>query len=162
MKMKKSWQEKLCDCKDLPRLIEFGKTPKNWPQGLYVIPAPLEVDQIMKQVPEGKLITINQIREILAKNHKADYACPITTGIFAWISAHAAEEQAEQGKTYITPYWRTLKTDGILNEKYPGGIEGQKQKLEKEGHKIIRKGKSKNFIVADFDKSLIGTNSISV
>lgn len=162
MKKKKSWKEKLHDSKDLPRLIEFGKTPKNWPEGLYVIPAPLEVDKIMKQVPKGKLITINQIREILVKKHKADYTCPITSGIFAWIAAHAAQEQACEGKKDITPYWRTLKKDGILNEKYPGGIEGQKKQLEKEGHKIIRKGKSKNFTVADFEKSLINTNSISV
>lgn len=162
MKKKKSWKEKLHDSKDLPRLIEFGKTPKNWPEGLYVIPAPLEVDKIMKQVPKGKLITINQIREILVKKHKADYTCPITSGIFAWIAAHAAQEQTCEGKKDITPYWRTLKKDGILNEKYPGGIEGQKKQLEKEGHKIIRKGKSKNFTVADFEKSLINTNSISV
>ncbi len=155
MKKRKSWQEKLLDNKDLPRLIEFGKTPKNWPAGLYVIPAPVEVDKIVKQVPKGKLITINQIREILARKHKADYACPITTGIFAWVSAYAAEEQAAEGKKDITPYWRTLKSDGILNEKYPGGIEAQRKLLEKEGHKVVRKGKSKNFTVADFEKSLI-------
>jgi hypothetical protein len=155
MKKRKSWQEKLLDNKGLPRLIEFGKTPKNWPAGLYVIPAPVEVDKIMKQVPKGKLITINQIREILANKHKADYACPITTGIFAWVAAYAAEEQAAEGKKDITPYWRTLKSDGILNEKYPGGIEAQKKLLEKEGHKVVRKGKSKNFTVADFEKSLI-------
>jgi hypothetical protein len=160
MKKKKSWREKLLDSKDLPRLIEFGKTPKNWPAGVYVIPAPVEVDGIMKQVTQGKLITVNQIREILAKKHKADYACPITTGIFCWVAAHAAEEEAADGKKDITPYWRTLKSDGILNEKFPGGIEGQKKHLEKEGHKVIRKGKSKNFTVADLEKSLIYMNHI--
>ena len=162
MKKKKSWQEKLLDSKNLPRLIEFGKTPKNWPAGLYVIPAPVEVDGIMKQVPKGKLITINQIREILASKHKADYGCPITTGIFAWVAAHAAEEQVAEGKKDITPYWRTLKTDGILNEKYPGGIEEQKKLLEKEGHKVIKKGRSKNMTVSDFEKLLVDVNEIRI
>lgn len=162
MKKKKTWQEKLHENKDLPRLIEFGKTPKNWPEGLYIIPAPVEVDKIMKQVPEGKLITINQIREILAKKHKADYACPITTGIFAWVAANAAKEQAIEGKKDTTPYWRTLKTDGILNGKYPGSIDGQRKLLEKEGHKIIRKGKSKNLIVENFQNSLISPDNIKV
>lgn len=49
----------------------------------------------------------------------------MTTGIFAWISAHAAEEAAAEGVQDVTPYWRTLKSDGELNEKYPGGVEQQ-------------------------------------
>lgn len=35
-------------------------------------------------------------------------ACPVTTGIFAWIAAHAAAEAEESGGK-ITPDWRTLK-----------------------------------------------------
>jgi len=31
----------------------------------------------------------------------------------------------------------------------------QEKPLEKEGHKVIRKGKSKNFTVADFEKSIL-------
>lgn len=42
----------------------------------------------------------------------------MTTGIFAWIAAHAAEEQRQQGKRDITPYWRTLKSGGVINPKY--------------------------------------------
>jgi len=96
-------------------------------------PRPMEVDEIMKRVPEGKLITINKIRAALAKKHKATIGCPITTGIFAWISAHAAEEQRQEGEKDITPYWRTLKTGGVINPKYPGGVERQKKLLEKRG-----------------------------
>jgi len=151
---RKSWQEKLADDKDLPRVEKItDKMSKRWGEGTFVIPAPREVDEIMREVPEGKLITINQIRQILAKKHNATIACPITTGIFAWIAAHAAEEARAEGKKNITPWWRTLKTGGILNEKYPGGIERQKELLEKEGHKIIQKGKK--YVVADFEKHLI-------
>jgi len=70
------------------------------------------------------------IRIILAKKHNATIGCPITTGIFAWIAAHAAEEARLDGKHNITPYWRTLKTGGVINPKYPGGVEGQKKILE--------------------------------
>jgi len=151
---RKSWQEKLADDKDLPRVEKItDKMSKRWGEGTFVIPAPREVDEIMREVPEGKLITINQIRQILAKKHNATIACPITTGIFAWIAAHAAEEARAEGKKDITPWWRTLKTGGILNEKYPGGIERQKELLKKEGHKIIQKGKK--YVVADFEKHLI-------
>jgi hypothetical protein len=107
----------------------------------------------MRRVPEGKLVTVNGLREALAKKHKASIGCPMTTGIFAWMAAYAAEEQRQNGVEDITPYWRTLKAGGVLNPKYPGGVEGLKTLLEAEGHKVVQKGKK--HIVADYEKSLI-------
>ncbi|MDH5266737.1 MAG: MGMT family protein [Candidatus Bathyarchaeota archaeon] len=151
---KKGWTEKLADSKDLPKVEKItGKMSKRWGTGTVVIPAPMEVDEMMRRVPEGKLITINEIRTALAKKHKATIGCPMTTGIFAWVAAHAAEEQSQEGKKDTTPYWRTLKTGGVINPKYPGGVERQKKRLEKEGHKVIQKGKK--YIVANYEKSLI-------
>ncbi len=151
---RKSWQEKLADSKDLPKVVEINdKMSKRWGTGTVVIPAPREVAEIMGKVPRGKLITINEIREILAERHCASIGCPITTGIFAWVAAHAAEEAATEGKRETIPYWRTLKSRGVINEKYPGGVETQKRLLEGEGHKIIQKGK--NYLVADFEKCLM-------
>ncbi|MBC8185370.1 MGMT family protein [candidate division KSB1 bacterium] len=139
MKKKKSWQEKLHAKKDLPQVQPITeKMSVRWGTGTVVIPAPIEVDEIMRQVPEGKLITINEIRVRLAKNHGASIGCPMTTGIFAWIASHAADEEAREGKKDITPYWRTLKTGGVLNEKYPGGIDNLKYFLESEGHQVIQ------------------------
>jgi alkylated DNA nucleotide flippase Atl1 len=102
-------------------------------------------------VPAGKVTTINEIRKVLAAKHNATICCPITTGIFARIAAGAAEEQKEK-RTDITPYWRTLKVGGEINEKYPGGVEGQRRLLEKEGHKIVQRGKK--FFVVDYEKAL--------
>jgi len=154
MKMKKSWREKLAEDKGLPVVQEVTeKMSKRWGTGNFVIPAPLEVDEVMRKVRKGKLTTINEIRELLAKKHDADFTCPITTGIFAWIAANAAEESAAEGKKRITPYWRTLKKGGELNPKYPGGIEGQRKLLEAEGHTVVLKGK-KRFVVAEHEKSL--------
>jgi len=153
-KTRKSWQEKLADSKDLPKAIEINeKMSKRWGTGTCIIPAPKEVDEIMRKVPKGKLITINEIREILAKKHGASIGCPITTGIFAWVAAHAAVEATLEGKKSTTPYWRTLKTGGIINEKYPGGVQDQKKFLEKGGHKVAQRGK--NYIVVDYEKCLL-------
>ncbi len=153
MKPKKSWREKLADSKDLPKVVEIDeKMSKRWGTGTVVIPAPVEVDEIMRSVPEGKLITINEIREILAVRHGATIGCPMTTGIFAWVAAHAANEDKEDGAEEITPYWRTLKSKGELNPKYPSGIENQKERLEAEGHTVIQNGKK--FIVESFEESL--------
>ena len=151
--MNKTWCEKLQDSKDLPRVEEItGKMSKKWGAGTVVIPSPLEVDELMKRVPEGKLTTINDIREALARKHQATIGCPITTGIFASIAAHAANEQRQKGVKNVTPYWRTLKVGGVINEKYPGGTEEQKKLLTKEGHTVTRKGKK--WIVNDYEKSL--------
>ena len=57
----------------------------------------------MKKVPKGKLTTINELRTTLAKKHKTDFICPITTGIFSWIAAYAEDELAQQGRKRITP-----------------------------------------------------------
>jgi alkylated DNA nucleotide flippase Atl1 len=154
MAKKKTWTEKLHDSKDLPKVEEItDKMSKRWGTGTVVIPAPTEVNEIMCKVPEGKVITINEIRCVLAKKHGATIGCPITTGIFAWIAAHAAEEQKQNGGKSTTPYWRTLKTGGEINGKYPGGVEAQKRLLEKEGHKVVQKGKK--HVVADYEKSLV-------
>jgi hypothetical protein len=153
-KKKPTWQEKLNNSKGYPKVEELtGKMAKKWGTGTLVIPAPIEVDQLMKKVSKGKLTTINEIRSALATKHKATIGCPLTTGIFAWISAYAAEEQKQQGTTNITPYWRTLKTGGFLNEKYPGGLEAQKLLLEQEGHVVIRRGKK--CFVKDYLKAVI-------
>jgi alkylated DNA nucleotide flippase Atl1 len=153
MKKRKTWQEKLADSKDLPKVVNIDENlSKRWGEGTCAIPSPVEVNEIMKHVPKGKLITINDIREIIAKRYQATIGCPITTGIFAWISANAAEELAAEGKKKITPYWRTLKSKGELNPKYPGGIEHQMDMLEAEGHKIYQKGS--HFYVMNFEKHL--------
>lgn len=118
-----------------------------------VVPAPTEVDELMRRVPKGKLVTINELRAALAKKHGVNVACPITTGIFSWIAAHAADEAARDGAKRITPYWRTLKSGGELNPKYPGGIPDITKRLRSEGHQIVTKGK--RHLVADFQKSLV-------
>jgi hypothetical protein len=155
-KLKTRWQDKLNNDKGLPKIEAVKPTmSQRWGKGDFVIPAPREVDGIMKLVPEGKLITINQIREVLAKKHRVNFACPITTGIFAWIAANAAGEAATEGEKDITPYWRTLKTGGELNPKYPGGVEGQAELLQKEGHTVIPGKGKKSPTVKDYEKKLV-------
>jgi len=153
MKKKKSWQEKLADDKGFPKAFRIDATKsKRWGTGTFVIPAPREVDELMRRVPKGKLTTIDELRKALARRHGSTIACPITTGIFAWIAAHAAAEAADEGRTRTTPYWRTLKSSGELNPKYPGGAKLIAKRLRSEGHKIVSKGK--RLLVADYERKL--------
>ena len=122
MKAPKSWREKLATSNGLPKLL--------------LIPAPLQVDEMMRRVPRGKLATTAEVRQALARENKAN----------------AAGEAAAAGEKNTTPYWRTLKPGGQLNPKYPGGVAAQKKRLAAEGHKVVKKGKA--FVVADYEKAL--------
>ncbi len=155
-KIGKTWQEKLADSKDLPKVVEItDDMSTRWGTGSICIPAPIEVDGIMKQVPRGRVITVNQIRVLLAQKHGATIGCPLTTGIFIGIAARAAEEATAEGKTDITPYWRTLKSKGELNEKFPGGVDAQAAHLREEGHTIEPAKGKKPPRVKEFEKALV-------
>jgi alkylated DNA nucleotide flippase Atl1 len=156
---KKSWQEKCADKEGLPKVL---KLQKSFPcynavhkMGAeagddVVLVNPSEVIELMKQVPKGKVITLVDICKTIAQNHHVKACCSLTTGIFIMTAANAAQEAASKGKPLKVPYWRTLKADGSLNEKYPGGALAQKKLLENEGFTILKRGK--RFIVKDFEK----------
>lgn len=124
-------------------------------KGRMVIPKPLDVDDLIRHVPKGKLVTGPVLRQELARRSNADVACPITTGIFVRICAEASEEERRAGKKVITPYWRVLNSEGGLNPKFPGGAEAQKHKLTAEGHRILPSRGKKPPVVTDFEKSLV-------
>jgi alkylated DNA nucleotide flippase Atl1 len=157
---KKTWEEKLKNSKNYPKIIRLQEnTPCR--KALekmgakigdsVVIAPPIQVNEVMKHAPKGRLFTLAEICKKLAKKNGAQYCCTLTTGIFVSIVANAAEEM----NTDI-PYWRTIKNNGELNPKYPGGIEKQKELLEKEGHSFIKKGRKHiRYVVKDFEKKVI-------
>jgi len=150
---KKTWREKLADDKDLPKVVKLeGHAAQRWGGETIAIPAPREVDALMRKVPRGKLATTNELRAAVARQHDAAVGCPVTTGIFAWMAAHAADEASSQGEADITPYWRILKMKGELNQKFPGGIPALTARLQAEGHVVIQRGK--RYFVQDFEQSL--------
>ncbi|HET8888721.1 MAG TPA: MGMT family protein [Candidatus Angelobacter sp.] len=124
-------------------------------KGKMVIPKPLDVDALIRRVPRGKVATVLQLREELAKRSKVDVACPLCTGIFVRISAEAAEEARQAGKKSVTPYWRVISSEGRLNPKFPGGVAGQRRMLSAEGHKVLRAIGKKAPAVAGFQSALV-------
>lgn len=150
---KKDFNAMLKDSKDMPKfqtITDKKSIEKYGGDRMYFAP-PADYDKVMKRVPFGKLVTVGTIREYFANNSGADFTEPVTAGIFVSIVAWASFQRDEDK----TPYWRTLKADGELNAKYPGGIEAQKELLEKEGHTIIQKGrKNIRYYVMNYEDSL--------
>jgi len=148
---KKTYNEKLNNPVGLPKIEDLTDKPeavKRLGGAKMLIAAPSQYNDIMAAIPEGKLTTVDRIRAHLAAQAAADVTCPLTAGIFTNICAHASEERNHDK----IPWWRTLKMNGELNEKYPGGFDGQKQLLEAEGHTVIQKGK--RHFVKDFENKL--------
>ena len=147
---KRSYNDQLQDSRDMPKIsiLEDPKAIALYGGTKLLIAPPLAYDALMRKVPAGKVITSDRIRAHLAARYGADGTCPLTAGIFINIAAKASLERGMDE----TPFWRTLKKDGELNEKYPEGIEGQKHRLEMEGHTVVQKGK--RFYVKDFESRL--------
>ncbi len=149
MAKRKTWREKL-EAKQERKVVDNLRGG-----GTLLIPKPLDVDALVRKVEKGKLVTLGQIRGRLAGEHGADDTCPLCAGIFLRIAAEAAEEDSSKGVADITPYWRALKGDGRLNEKFPGGVEAQAARLEEEGHTIEPGRGKKPPKVKDFEESLV-------
>ena len=149
----KDFNAMLRDSKDMPKIqiITDQKSIEKYGGSRMYFAPPIDYDTVMKQVPFGQVITVGTIRSYFARRSGADFTEPITAGIFVSIVAWASFQRAEDK----TPYWRTLKANGELNPKYPGGIEAQRAALEAEGHTIIQKGrKNVKCFVMDFERVL--------
>jgi alkylated DNA nucleotide flippase Atl1 len=139
---KKPWAEKMQHpAEPVIEVLNEQKGPA-YPAGRMLIGTPMAIDEIVKGIPKGDLMTAGKLRAIMADKFDADYACPMTTGIFLRIAAEYANEQMNKGVKNVTPFWRVIRDDGSLIDKLPGGIEHQAELLAKEGFTFIPKGKN--------------------
>lgn len=141
MRSSKSWLPKLRP-DQRPKIVRD-------PRGRMLVPAPMLVAGALRRVPSGRLITAELLRARLARAARADLTCPMTTGIFLSIIAGATEEALAHGHRAVAPYWRVVRKDGSLPEKFPIRAGVQSAHLRAEGHRIAR-GR-----VSDVDQALV-------
>lgn len=111
--------------------------------GQMVKPSPDTVEALVGKVKKGKLATISQLREKIARDFNVDAACPAAT-----LKALQLISKKEQAKCF----WRIVKEKGELISKFPGGVEGHAELLQREGHKIDFSKKVP--VVADYGSKL--------
>jgi len=151
VKSKVSWREKL-EKPQQPKVVKVPPKMSRFGKGTMLVPTPGLVDELIRRVPKGSLVTVGELRRKLAADFAADVTCPLTTGIFVRIAAEVAEEDRANGRRQITPYWRVVKDDGSLNPKFPGGEQLQTRWLRAEGFTVVRKGN--RAAVKDFEGRL--------
>lgn len=138
MKRKRPARERLCRTQ-VSKVIPIPPTMvRTWGEGLMLVPAPLEIEALMREIPKGVVVSVKEIRRELARRHGADVTCPLVTELFWRTIAEAAIEEGAEGVADITPYWRVVKDDGSLNERLPGGVRLQAGRLVEEGHLLLR------------------------
>lgn len=147
-----SWREKF-ERPQEPRVVKIPPKMSRSGEQSMLIPTPRLVDELIRKVPKGRLVTVGELRRKLASDFSVDVACPLTTGIFIRIVAEATEEGRVNGRKRLTPYWRIVKDDGTLNPKFPGGVERQADYLRAEKFAVAPNG-AKPPKVRDFEKSL--------
>lgn len=153
--MAKTALEKLRRSQGVRIVNELPAGALHWgpPGATMVISTPQEIESLVEQIPKGKLASLETLRKAIASHHGTTITCPVTTGLFLNTVAHAAEELAMMGAKRVTPWWRVIRSDGTLNEKFPGGLAEHEKRLTAEGHVIVKRGKTKLSVV-DFEHRL--------
>ena len=121
----KDFNAMLQDSKGMPKIqiITDEKSIEKYGGSRMYFAPPLDYDRVMRQVPEGKVITVGELREFFARQNQADFTDPITAGIFVSVCAWASF----QWSTDETPDWRTLKANGELPPNTPAARKHKKQ-----------------------------------
>jgi len=119
MAKRKTWKEK----RDIDKKAEVKRIEKDFadiPAGSNMrIATPQLIDDYVKSIPEGRCLDIKTIRRDLALEHRADFTCPVTTGVFLRIITEAAYEELQSGQNIetITPFWRVVDPKSPLAKK---------------------------------------------
>ena len=130
--MAKTWQEKYDNGRE-PVVKTLEKSWLGNPAGSkMLISTPTEISEIINKIPVGKTKTVNEIKKDLAKKHRADFTCPLTTGIFLKIIAELNFEKLQNGEKDITPFWRVIDPTSKLAQKLSFGADFVAQQRDKE------------------------------
>lgn len=111
--------------------------------GKMVRPSPDTVKALVKKIRKGKVVTLDQLREKLAKDFGVEAACPAST-------TKALQILAKEAKP--VSYWRVLKKNGELMPKFPGGVDGHAELLQGEGFDVDFSKKAP--VVMGYEKKL--------
>ena len=98
------------------------------------VATPLIVDAYIRAIPEGEHRTVPGMRRELARRNRCDASCPVSTAIFTRMSAEAAIEQLDAGRSAdeVAPFWRILRPEDTIAKKLPldGDWIAQRRALE--------------------------------
>jgi hypothetical protein len=133
--IRKTWAEKMNPGSE-PKIEKTDKDFADIPAGVkMLIATPAIVDAYVRHIPKGVHTSLQQMRKDLAAEYRADYTCPVTSGIFLRIVAENAYEEYQAGKpvSKIAPFWRMIDRKTPAAKKLSFGMEFVEELRRKEG-----------------------------
>jgi hypothetical protein len=133
--MPKTWTEKFNAPQEpvvKPAPIDIAGMKKG---EIMLVPTPKIIDAFIGKIPRGKSMDVKTFRTKLAKKHKAEVTCPITTGFHLRAVAEVALEKLNGGAklTDITPFWGVLDETAPTTAKLSCGAAFVKKQRKAEG-----------------------------
>lgn len=131
---RKTWAEKMNPGMQ-PKIERTDNAFADIPAGAkMLIATPSIVEEYIKHIPKGAHTSLQQMRKDLATEYRAEYTCPVTSGIFLRIVAENAYEEYTKGKplSKIAPFWRMLDRKSPALKKLSFGTEFVEAQWEKE------------------------------
>lgn len=125
MARRKTWSEKFHGA-PAAHVTVLDKPFAGVPAGRRLfIATPALVEQQVLAVPRGRTLDVKVLRERLAREARADAACPLTTSIFLRIVAERALEAIAAGTkpADVAPFWRAIDPDSSLAAKLTCGAD---------------------------------------
>ena len=137
MRTRKSWQEKM-NFGAKPKVVRLEKNYAGSAAGTKMLVATPEiVRDYIRAIPRGKTRTVREMREDLARAHRAQTACPTSSGIFVRIVSEAALDELREGRPInkITPFWRVVDPESPAGSKISCGADFIREQRNAESRK---------------------------
>jgi hypothetical protein len=115
----KTWRDKR-DAEKQPKRVRLEADFAGVKAGqMLFVGTPRLIDDYLRSIPRGETRSIERLRRELARAHRCDATCPVSTAIFLRIAAEAAWEDLENGRPVeaVTPFWRAIEPDSTIARK---------------------------------------------
>jgi hypothetical protein len=113
------WLKKM-QSKKAAKVVQLEKPFAGIPEGSkLLIATPQIFADYLDAIPKGETRSIVRVRNELARRHKANATCPVTTAIFLRIVAESALEELAAGRAVdqVHPFWRVIEPESTIGKK---------------------------------------------
>ncbi|MEO0364354.1 MAG: hypothetical protein AAF265_02555 [Pseudomonadota bacterium] len=114
---------KACDNyqkKRAPKKVQLEKDFAGIRAGQWMfVGTPQIVAKYLEGIPQGETVSIPKLRNQIARRHRCDAMCPVSTAIFLRIVADWAVEEMDAGVPVdqVAPFWRAIGPDDRIAKK---------------------------------------------
>ena len=130
-----SWASKLQKSRH-PKRVKLEADSAGIKAGnMLFVGTPKIVDAYLRAIPHGETRTIERMRRELARRHRCDAMCPVSTSIFLRMVAEGAWEEIQAGRSIdsVAPFWRVIEPGTPIAKRLHADSAWLRQRRDAEG-----------------------------